>query len=33
VLLGATTIVDLAEIVGELDVVPLTGLSGRLARG
>jgi len=32
VLLGATTIVALSDIVGELDVVPLTGLSGRLAR-
>jgi len=31
VLLDATTFVDLAELVGELDVVPLSGLSGRLA--
>ncbi len=32
VLLEATTLVDAADIVGELDVVPLSGLSGRLSR-
>lgn len=31
VLLEATTLVDLAEIIGELDVVPLSGLCGRLS--
>lgn len=31
VLLDATTIVDLADIVGELDLVPLSGLSARLS--
>ena len=32
VLLEATTLVDLADLVGELDVVPLSGLCARLSR-